>query len=231
MKMLEETGLEKNTLFIFTTDHGSPFPRAKCTLYDPGIKTTFLMYQPDSELFSGGKVINSLLSNVDYLPTLLDLIRVKIPKDFEGKSFLPILKGEKNEVRTEIYAEKTYHEIYDPIRGIRTQNYKYIRNFEKTDTLYQIPLPTLLAPSGQFFKDKYNEPRPEEELYDLQKDPHERNNIINNPEFKEIATDLKKKLENWMKRTKDPILRGRVKHQSPDMYDYHQKKRKKMKKL
>jgi len=231
MIMLEETGLERNTLFIFTTDHGSPFPRAKCTLYDPGIKTILIMYQPDSELLSGGKVINSLLSNVDYLPTLLDLIRAKIPKDIEGKSFLPVLKGEKEEVRTEIYAEKTFHEIYDPIRGIRTHNYKYIKNFEDLDTLYQMPLPILMAPSGQFLKDKYNKPRAEEELYDLQKDPHERNNIINNPEYKEIANNLRKQLEDWMKRTKDPLLKGKVKPQSQKAFDYHQKKRKKLKNL
>lgn len=207
---LQETGLKENTLFIFTTDHGSPFPRAKCTLYDPGIKTILIMYQPESSLFSGGKVIESLLSNVDYLPTLLDHIGAKIPEDIEGKSILPILKDEKEEIRTQIFAEKTFHELYDPIRGIRTHKYKYIRNFEKLETLYQIPLPMLMAPSGKFIKNSYEKPRMDEELYDLEKDPNERINLIENPKYKDIALTLKSKLLDWMKTTQDPILKGKI---------------------
>ncbi len=207
---LQETGLKENTLFIFTTDHGSPFPRAKCTLYDPGIKTILIMYQPKSSLFSGGKVIKSLLSNIDYLPTLLDLIGANIPEDIEGKSILPILNDEKEEIRTEIFAEKTFHELYDPIRGIRTHNYKYIRNFEKLETLYQIPTPTLMAPSGKFIKKFYEKPRRDEELYDLDNDPNEQFNLIGNPRYEDVALNLKNKLLDWMKKTEDPILKGRV---------------------
>jgi len=207
---LQETGLKENTLFIFTTDHGSPFPRAKCTLYDPGIKTILIMHQPESSIFSGGKVINSLLSNIDYLPTLLDHIGANIPQDIEGKSMLPILSGEKKEIRTEIFAEKTFHELYDPIRGIRTQNYKYIRNFEKLETLYQIPTPTLMAPSGKFIKKFYEKPRRDEELYDLDNDPNEQFNLIGNPRYEDIALNLKNKLLEWMKKTEDPILKGRI---------------------
>jgi len=207
---LQKTGLKENTLFIFTTDHGSPFPRAKCTLYDPGIKTILIMYQPESRLFSGGKVIKNLLSNIDYFPTLLDLIGAKIPEDIEGKSILPILKDEKEEIRTEIFAEKTFHELYDPIRGIRTHNYKYIRNFEKLETLYQIPTPTLMAPSGKYIKKFYEKPRRDEELYDLEMDPNEKINVIDNPKYEDIALNLKNKLLDWMKKTQDPILKGKI---------------------
>ena len=207
---LQETGLKENTLFIFTTDHGSPFPRAKCTLYDPGIKTILIIYQPESGLFSGGKIIKSLLSNIDYLPTLLDLIGAKIPEDIEGKSILPILKDEKEEIRTEIFAEKTFHELYDPIRGIRTHKYKYIRNFEKLETLYQIPAPMLMAPSGKYIKKYYEKPRRDEELYDLEKDPNEKINVIDDPTYKDITFNLKNKLLDWMKKTHDPILKGRI---------------------
>lgn len=210
LNKLQETGLKENTLFIFTTDHGSPFPRAKCTLYDPGIKTILVMYQPESSLFCGGKVIKSLLSNIDYIPTLLDLIGARIPEDIEGKSILPILKDEKEEIRTEIFAEKTFHELYDPIRGIRSQNYKYIRNFEKLETLYQIPTPTLMAPSGKYMKKFYEKPRMDEELYDLDNDPNEQFNLIGNPRYEDIALNLKNKLLEWMKKTEDPILKGKI---------------------
>ncbi|NHJ21578.1 MAG: sulfatase [Candidatus Lokiarchaeota archaeon] len=210
ISMLEDTGLNENTLFIYTTDHGSPFPRAKCTLYDPGIETILLMHQPNSDTFSNGKVINGLLSNIDLLPTLIDYIGGELPKNIEGKSFLPLLKQEQTELRSEIYVEKTYHEIYDPIRGIRTNNYKYIRNFENLDTLYQMPAPVLMAPSGKYMKNFYNYPRPTEELYDLRKDPLEKINVINTTEYQEIASDLRKRLFNWLKATNDPILKGKI---------------------
>jgi len=220
MEMLQQTGLKDNTLFIFTTDHGSPFPRAKCTLYDPGIKTILIMCQDNLELFKGGRVIDSLLSNIDLLPTLLDLIGTRIPEDIEGKSFLPILKGEKKNIRNEIFTEKTFHEIYDPIRGIRTQDYKYIRNFRKLETLYQMPLPVLMAPSGKYIKNSYNKPRMDEELYDLKTDPNEKNNIITNPEFKDIAENLRNRFELWLKTTNDPILKGNVNAQPQVRFKY-----------
>ena len=210
ISMLEDTGLNENTLFIYTTDHGSPFPRAKCTLYDPGIETILLMHHPNLDTFSNGKVINGLLSNIDLLPTLIDYIGGEIPKNIEGKSFLPLLKQEQTELRSEIYVEKTYHEIYDPIRGIRTNNYKYIRNFEKLDTLYQMPSPVLMAPSGKYMKNFYNYPRSTEELYDLRKDPLEKTNVINKTEYQEIASDLRKRLFIWLKATNDPILKGKI---------------------
>ncbi|MHA1488205.1 MAG: sulfatase family protein [Promethearchaeota archaeon] len=213
LKCLEDTGLIENTLFIYTTDHGLPFPRAKCTLYDPGIKTLLLMSYLKSEIFSRGIVINKMISNIDLLPTILDLIGAKIPKNIEGKSFLPILKDNNQDFRSEIFSEKTYHRIYDPIRAIRTNNYKYIKNFEKLDTLYQIPDDIMREPSGQYMKEIYNKPRSEEELYDLDNDPNETNNLINNPDYIDIATELKKRLFKWMKRTNDPILKGKIKEE------------------
>jgi len=220
MMMLQETGLKENTLFIFTTDHGSPFPRAKCTLYDPGIKTILIMNQDNLDLFTGGKVIDSLLSNIDLIPTLLELIGGKIPENIEGKSFLSILKGENKEIRKELFVEKTFHEIYEPIRGIRTHNYKYIRNFRKLNTLYQIPLPALMAPSGKYMKEFYNKPRMNEELYDLNNDPNECNNIITNLEYRDIVEDLRKRLDAWLKNTNDPILGGKINPQPQVRFKY-----------
>ncbi|MFX1590158.1 MAG: sulfatase/phosphatase domain-containing protein [Promethearchaeota archaeon] len=220
IKMMQENGLTQNILFIFTTDHGSPFPRTKCTLYDPGIKTILIMYQDGKNLFNGGKVIDALLSNIDLLPTLLELIGGGIPEDIEGKSFLPILRGEIKEIRKEIFTEKTFHELYDPIRGIRKDRYKYIRNFVKSNTLYQMPSPILRSPSGKYMKDEYNQPRADEELYDLKNDPNERINLIKSPEYKEIAENLRNKLNLWLKNTNDPILKGKVHPQPQVRYKY-----------
>ncbi len=216
LKLLEEKGLKENTLFIFTTDHGIAFPRAKTTLYDPGIKTALIMNLPNQKILNKGAVIDSMVSNMDLFPTILELIGAEIPNDIAGKSFLPILKGEQKSIRSEIFAEKTYHDKYDPIRCIRTEDYKYIKNFEKMEFLFQLPDDMAnMARMGKVFNEKFPElfkqSRPDEELYDLKLDPNERNNLINNPGYTKIAADLKEQLMNWMKRTKDPLLNGKIK--------------------
>jgi len=218
---LEEIGIRKNTLFIYTTDHGIPYPRAKCTLYDPGLKILLLVHHPNSELFRGGKVVNSMLSNLDLLPSILDFIGGDIPDNIEGKSFIPILKNECEEIREEIYAEKTYHEIYDPIRGVRTKKYKYIKNFQELDSLFQIPADILLDPAGKAVEGKYQKPRPMEELYDLEKDPDEMNNLINDSEYNEILFDLRTKLNDWMVKTNDPLLEGKVKEEKQELKGHY----------
>ncbi|MHA1678707.1 MAG: sulfatase family protein, partial [Promethearchaeota archaeon] len=211
LAFLEDSPLFDNTLFIYTTDHGIAFPRAKCTLYDPGLKTSLIMSLPSSEYFSGGKVFNQMISNIDLLPTILDLIKAQILKSLEGKSFLKVLMGESDSFREFIFAEKTFHEIYDPIRGIRTERYKYIYNFKPLDTLYQVPRDISMGLSGKCMKDHYNNPRLTEELYDLENDPNEFANLSENSDYNDIKESLKKKLFEWMRRTNDPILKGDIK--------------------
>jgi arylsulfatase A-like enzyme len=210
---LEEYDLKQDTLFIYTTDHGCPFPRAKCTLYDPGIKTALIMNYPNSEMFQGGKVIDPMISNIDLLPSILDLIGSKIPKSIQGKSFLPLLKNESGIIRNEIFAEKTYHNRYDPIRCVRTTEYKYIRNFESLNTLYELPLDIKRSLSGKSVEQNIQQPRPEEELYDLNEDPNEIYNLVDDDNFQEVLTNLRNKLSEWMEETNDPLLKGRVKPQ------------------
>jgi arylsulfatase A-like enzyme len=212
MNHLDNIGLIEDTLFIFTTDHGIPFPRAKCTLYDPGLKTLLLMYCPSMELFSGGKVYNQMISNIDLLPTLLELVGGNIPDNIEGRSFLPLLSGDEKSHRQKMFMEKTYHEIYDPIRGIRTRKYKYIKNFEEMDTAFQIPKDIGMDPAGKFImdQDSYNQPRPMEELYDLENDPNEMHNLVDEEEHQDVLYELRTRLFSWMEETNDPLLSGKV---------------------
>jgi len=221
IEILEKTGLREKTLFIYTTDHGSPFPRAKCTLYDPGIKTLLIMNCPNHDFFNGGRVFDQMISNIDLLPTLLDFIGVEIPENIEGKSFLPVLKDTTIPFRSEIFTEKNFHEIYDPIRSVRTKEFKYIRNFEPSEYLYQIPLDIERGLSGQGLKDKIKEKRAEEELYDLKNDPNENTNLIDVPAYEAVLMKLRQNLVDWMKKTNDPLLKGKIKdrrQQPPKKY-------------
>jgi len=211
IEILEKTGLRENTLFIYTTDHGSPFPRAKCTLYDPGIKTLLIMNCPNQNLFKGGKVLDQMISNIDLMPTLLDFIGAEIPENIEGKSFLPVLKDNTIPFRSEIFTEKNFHEIYDPLRSVRTKEFKYIRNFEPSEYLYQIPLDIERGLSGQGLKEKIKLKRVNEEFYDLKNDPDEITNLINDTAYDAVLIDLRQNLVNWMKKTKDPLLKGKIK--------------------
>jgi len=221
IEILENTGLRENTLFIYTTDHGSPFPRAKCTLYDPGIKTLLIMNCPNQNLFNSEKVFDQMISNIDLLPTLLDFIGAEIPEKIEGRSFLPVLKDTTIPFRSEIFTEKNFHEIYDPLRSVRTKDFKYIRNFEPSKYLYQIPLYMERGLSGQGLKDKIKMKRAEEELYDLKNDPNEVTNLINDPAYEAVLIELRQKLVDWMNETNDPLLKGKIKdgrQQPPKKY-------------
>jgi len=162
-----------------------------------------------------------MISNIDLMPTLLDFIGAEIPENIEGKSFLPILTDGAIPFRSEIFTEKNYHEIYDPLRSVRTRDFKYIRNFEPSEYLYQIPLDIERGLSGQGLKDKIKMKRTEEELYDLKNDPNENKNLTNDPAYEAVLIELRELLINWMKKTNDPLLEGKIKderRQPPKKY-------------
>ena len=211
LEFLDRTGLRENTLFIYTTDHGSPFPRAKCTLYDPGIKTLLIMNCPNNSLFRGGKVLEQMISNIDLMPTLLDFIEAEIPEGIEGRSFMSVLKDSYLPFRSEVFTEKNYHDIYDPIRSIRTKEFKYIRNYEPSQYLFQMPIDIERSLSGQILKDKIEIQRTKEELYEIKEDPNENHNLAYILAYNEILLELRQNLFNWMKRTNDPLLKGKIK--------------------
>ncbi|MCS7181203.1 MAG: DUF4976 domain-containing protein, partial [bacterium] len=179
----------------------------KATLFDPGIGILLIIR---GEGFEGGREIKCLSSNIDLMPTLLDYLHIELPKNIQGKSLIPVIKGERKEIREEIYLELTYHAGYDPMRGIRTKKYKYIRFFDFRPFYY----PPNVDPSfsKEYFRKLgyFDRLRPFEMFFDLEKDPLERENLIDRPEYKKIIEELKNKLLLWMKETEDPILYGPV---------------------
>jgi N-sulfoglucosamine sulfohydrolase len=206
---LEQAGLAEDALVIFTTDHGLAMPRAKCTLYDPGIEIALLMRWPQGGL-PEALVVGGLVSNVDVLPTLLEILGVPMPGDVQGRSFLPLLRGESIAGRAAVYAEKTYHSYYDPMRAIRTERHKYIRNFE-TSFAVEVPGDVQL---GSIFREHVElyqgSQHPPTELYDLHSDPLEQCNLAGGESHVEIERELDSELWTWMEQTDDPLLAGPV---------------------
>jgi len=200
---LDETGLGDDTLLLFTTDHGAAFPRAKSTLYDTGIGVTLLARWP-GRIQPGGRV-RGLTSHVDLLPTLLEVAGREVPEEVQGRSLLSLLNRPDGPGRECIFAEKSWHgNEYDPMRCIRTERYKYIRNFTE-GWLYQMPMDIKMAPSGRVMEPTRRKPRPEVELYDLRADPEERNNLAEDPRYREVQADLSRRLTEWQGETGDAL--------------------------
>lgn len=202
---LKETGLEENTLIVFAADHGAPFPRAKCTLYDPGLEAACIMRWPAGGLV-GGRDMDALISNVDYLSSLLDLLGLPIPENVQGRSFAPWLRGENYTPRDHIFGEMTYHDYYDPRRCIRTCDHKLIINFSAA--------PFLMNPTQQWRpRSMAKHPdwpafHPLYELYDLHADPLEQVNLADHAEHEGNCRQLLSRIYTWMKSTDDPLLKG-----------------------
>ena len=205
---LERNGLAANTLVISTTDHGIAFPRMKCNLTDSGFGVSLILRGPGP--FSGGKVSDAMVSHLDVFPTLCDWLELERPAWLEGRSMLPLLRGEEKELHDEVFAEVNYHASYEPVRAVRTQRFKYIRRYDGRAT------PVLPNCDDSPSKDLWLEygwrgrAVPQEELYDLIFDPAEQNNLCADPNSAPALREMRGRLERWMTRTNDPLLKGPV---------------------
>ena len=208
LEALERSGLAENTLVICTTDHGIAFPHMKCNLTDHGIGIMLIMRGPGG--FAGGRVCDALLSHMDVFPTLCDLLDIEAPPWLQGRSFMPVIRGETDEVNEAIYADVTYHAAYEPMRAVRSKRWKYIRRFGDRSA------PVLPNCDDSPSKDLWMEhgwadrPVAQEEIYDLVLDPQERNNLAADPAAADVLEDMRRQLEAWMQRTQDPLLGGPV---------------------
>ncbi len=207
---LKQSPASEKTLVIFTSDHGIPYPGAKWCLYEPGIEVPLIMSQPETAL-QGGKVYHQLMSNVDFLPTLLDLLDIGIPTNLQGYSFKEVIEGTKSESpRREVFAQRTSHALRDNTsRAIRTDRYKLIRYFEPGRVI-EFPIdavPQRVAGHTERPRRKPGQ-RPVVQLFDLKDDPHERNDLAALPEHAEMVRDLSDRLWHWMEQVGDPILKG-----------------------
>ncbi len=205
---LDEAGIADETLVVLTTDHGLPFPGAKATLTDRGLGVLLIVRGPGG--FHKGHVTDSLTSQVDLYPTLLEVAGAPRADGLHGQSLLGLVRGEVDSVRGELFAELTYHAAYDPQRAVRTSRHKLIRNYgERLEPVLPNvddgPSKDLLVAAGWG-----RQRRPRVELYDLVMDPLEMRNLAPRPEFADILENLDGRLRMWMETTNDPLLAGDV---------------------
>lgn len=204
IKSLKDNGLWENTIVLFTTDHGLAYPNMKCNLYDTGTGVAFILRRPGY----GHSVCNALCSQLDVFPTVCDLLGVKKPGWLEGKSMMPLLDGDAEEINEFVYSEITFHATYEPARCVRSKHYKLIRFFDGGE-LQKAPN-TDASPAKTLWLSKpiSKKPRPTELFFDLDADPTERINLVGDPDYRAEYERHSAALYDWMIRTDDPILRG-----------------------
>ena len=216
LEVLKATGRDKDTLVIFLSDNGIPFPGAKTTLYDAGIHLPLIIHRPGQ--IKHGVVNRAMASWVDVLPTILDWAGAKIPANLAGRSILPILEQESPEGWDMVYASHSFHEVtmYYPMRVVRTRTHKYIRNLAHpldypfaSDLYNSASWQGMLKRGDKMLGTRTVEQyvhRPLEELYDLEKDPNELKNLAADPAQAKTLAELRKKLRAWQEKTDDPWI-------------------------
>ncbi|MFP4027345.1 MAG: sulfatase [Candidatus Brocadiia bacterium] len=222
MRALEENDLADRTLLIATTDHGIDFPGMKCNLTDHGLGVLLICRGPGE--FTGGQVLDGLVSHVDVFPTLCEMSGIERPDWVEGVSLLPMVRGETQFVREEIHGEINYHGVYEPQRCVRTERWKYIRRFDeilpphsaeggawpRTSALER-PLPNTGPAVSRDVMTEYGMAGhfpAREQLYDLVMDPMERVNRADDSDCERPLAAMQARLERWMRQTNDPLLEG-----------------------
>jgi N-sulfoglucosamine sulfohydrolase len=205
---IDRAGLRENTLVICTTDHGLAFPGMKCTLTDHGIGVLLIMRGPSG--FTGGKVVDALVSQIDVLPTICAATGLDRPAWATGHDLGPLVRGELDAVREEIFAEVTFHAASEPQRAIRTDRYTYIRRWVDMETPILANIDDGATKSYLLEQGLASWAVPSEQLYDLVRDPLQACNRIDDPSLADVRADLVRRLHAWMRETDDPLLAGRV---------------------
>ncbi len=201
LRVLKEENLDRNTIILYTTDHGIAFPHMKCNLYDTGTGVAFIIKYPDNP--SAGQVSDVLASQIDLYPTICELLGIETPEWAEGCSLVPVLEKRCEEVHKAVYAEITYHAAYEPQRSVRTKRYKYIRHYGDYNRYVPANIDNGYSKSFLISNGLLDSTRYMEELYDLYLDPGERNNLVGTEGYEEILEYMKSLLERHQRETDD----------------------------
>ena len=204
LELSDKLKLTDNSIFIYASDHGIS---GKYGLYQKGLKIPFVMRWPGN--LKQNTTSNSLLTIVDVLPTLVDIAGGNI-NSFDGKSFLPILKNQRNEINDFIFGVSTrqnvrYGKVF-PSRMVSDGSFKLILNFNSLDRYKKYLGENKFINEFIELGAKAYPNIPYEELYDLKTDPFEKNNLANKSDYRELIEELTNNLKKWMKAQGDFLL-------------------------
>jgi len=229
LELLEASGRADNTLVVVTSDNGMPFPGAKANLYDAGTRMPLALRWPGK--VKGGRRVDGFVGFTDFAPTFLEAAGLKPPPDMTGRSFLDLLTTGKSVRRNKVFTERERHanarkgNLSYPCRAVRTDEFLYIRNPQPDRWPAGDPEMHMAvgpfgdidgSPSKSLILDRRDEEgisrffqlacakRPEEELYDLSKDPWQLDNVADRPEYGGARRRMRAELDRWMKATADP---------------------------
>ena len=210
---LKEDGLYDNTIIFFYADHGGPLPRHKRALYETGTKVPLVIKFGGNE--KAGERNDNFINFIDFAPTLLSWAGLKPPKVMQGKSLYG--KYRDNSKREYIFTTSDrFDGVYDRLRAVRSQRYKYIKNFNTNisnalPVVYREQMPMMKKMKAMWKNGEldsvqslwFRTPKPEEELYDLKNDPYELKNLAHRPELKDTLEHLRGILKDWILHTHD----------------------------
>jgi arylsulfatase A-like enzyme len=210
--VLRRRGVFEDTLILFTGDNGMAFPHGKGSLYDPGLHVPLLVHWPGA--VKPGRTSAELISGEDIAPTLIEAAGARVPERMSGKSFLPLLRGDSFQARQYIFAERGPHghaaytlatrsASFDQSRCVRSARWKLIYNCTPHQQYWPVDCGNdpvwremVAAHVAGDLKPEHERmyfarPRPVLELFDLDKDPGELNNLAGRPETAETERELK----------------------------------------
>lgn len=218
LQQLQDDELDQETIVFFWSDHGVGLPRAKRWLYDSGTRIPLIVRIPPkyrrNQQALPGTVSDQLVSSIDFGPTVLNLCSIAVPEYMQGQ---PFLGADLPDARKYVYgARDRMDERYDIIRMVRNQRFQYIRNYEPLKTFYQYMNTAeqgatmadlrkrheagMLRPEADAY---FAATKPVEELYDCAADPHELQNLANDPQYADVLHELRQAHLSWVKETRD----------------------------
>jgi len=213
IKELENEGLLEKTIVVFYSDHGGPLPRQKRLLYDSGLKVPLIIRYPNKE--RSGERDGRLVSFVDFPPTVLSMAGIKAPSFMQGQAFEGKFRSTRDREFIHGHADR-FDESVDMIRAVRSKKFKYLKNFHP-EKPYYLPLafrerlPSMqellrMRDANELDENQalwFRESKPEEELFDIENDPHELTNIASDPKYNEILVSMREECANWMDKIDD----------------------------
>ncbi len=208
LAQLEKDGLLDQTIIFFYADHGGPLPRQKRLIYDSGLNSPMIVRFPNKQ--QAGSKDDQLISFIDFAPTVFSLAGISPPDYLEGQAFLGAYQADQP--RTYIHAAADRFDGFtDAIRAVRDKKFKYIRNYRPEQgyylpVVYRERIPTTqellrlkdLGELNQYQAQWFRENKDQEELFDCENDPHELNNLAQDPTYAEKLSELRAEMDRWL---------------------------------